>query len=268
MLRLASHLKNKNLNFAKGTSLKIIKGIQKSPYILTIYGAPGVGKSTLATLSERPVIIDIEGGVDRIDCDKTPLIENKSEFMDALRWAYEADYQTIVIDSLSALENLLSKKILEDENKTRDIPVESIGDMAVFKYGRGYNMLQGAFLEVLTNLRTIKLKTGKNIILLAHEQVETINNPTAENFDRYSLSLHKKITPKVIEMSDGVFYAHYEKVFTKKDDGSSIAKGTKRRILQTQESPAVAAKSRFHGINQSEDYSTGELAKGIFGRLI
>lgn len=245
--------------------MEILKGRNPAAWVATIYGVPAVGKSTLATFAPKPVFIDCEGGLDRIDCERTAKVNSWPELYESLRWAISSDYQTIVIDSLSAVEEILTKKILDDTNKNRDQDylIESLSDKTVFAYGSGFELLKSNWALFAKLLFKIKDR-GKNVLCIGHEIVEKVENPSGENYDRFTLAIHKKSAPLLIAKMDAVFFAHYEKLLqSKESSGRKVAVGTKRRLLQAQEKPDCVAKSRFD-LEDSIDFSSADLSRNFF----
>ena len=83
-------------------------------YRAIIYGVGGIGKSTLASKSEKPIFLDIEGGLSCIEVPSIPLMnvnppEAYEKFIQTLAMLYEEDhdYKTLVIDSLDWLERIV-----------------------------------------------------------------------------------------------------------------------------------------------------------------
>ena len=47
--------------------LNIVTGVEKTPLKICIYGAEGVGKSSLASKMPNPLFLDTEGGTTRLN---------------------------------------------------------------------------------------------------------------------------------------------------------------------------------------------------------
>ena len=64
---------------------------------MIIYGMGGIGKSTLASLAEKPIFLDIEGGLAGIDANSIPLQETDyMGFLESLKMLYEEDHDYTV----------------------------------------------------------------------------------------------------------------------------------------------------------------------------
>ena len=90
-----------------------------------------IGKSTFATQSPDPIVIQTEDGLAQIDVPKFPLAESFDAVTGYLNDLLDEphDYQTVVIDSVDWLEKLAVQKVLE---KHRDKTT-----LAEFDYGKG-----------------------------------------------------------------------------------------------------------------------------------
>jgi Cdc6-like AAA superfamily ATPase len=226
--------------------LKFVKGKQKKPWIGAIYGVPGVGKSTLASLSPNPVFIDTEGGLDQIDCAKTETqIKDYASLISALREALKTDFETVVIDTMSGVEEILINKILAETNDKLGTKVESLADKQIFSYGAGFELLKSQWQHFTNILFEVKAR-GKNVLCVAHEQIEKVENPAGDNYDRYTLNVHKKSVPTIVGKMDFVCFAQYEKQYqTKAGSDKKVANDTGNVVLCTVERPFYAAKNRF-----------------------
>lgn len=91
---------------------------QKEGIKALVYGAAGVGKTTLVPTCEKPIILSAEKGLESISNEKIPYITINSfkDFKDALKVVKESEgkYKTIVIDSLTQVSEIL----FEEKRKT------------------------------------------------------------------------------------------------------------------------------------------------------
>lgn len=217
----------------------IIKGKTPSSWSMLIYGTPGCGKSSLGAQAPKPFFLDLEDGLSRIDgCERSPVLRNWAEVHRWLGFAFKTqDYQTIVIDTLDAMEGILTQKILASH---RDKVT-----LSDFGYGKGHDILEAEWLKVLGILGQIKA-TGKNILLIGHEQIQKFEDPSSENYDRFNIKVHRKSASIITAKMDAVLFARYE-VFFKEKEGTKKkrAAGTGERLLHTVEAPCWVAKNRF-----------------------
>lgn len=242
--------------------MELIRTKTPRPWTVLIYGVPGCGKSTLAALAPGAVVVDLEDGVSRIDGVKTPLVKDWETFRQVMAdLVKDPEFSTIVIDTLPALEEILIKKIMVENGKD---PTK--GSLADFPYGTGFEALKAKWTHFISITNAIN-NAGKNVLCVAHEQVEEVKNPSGENFDRYTINCHKKSVPLIVSRMDGVLYAHYEKMLVSKQNDSKMAVATGKRYLLTQEKPFALAKNRFN-LPELMPFSTRDEIKTFYAGVI
>ena len=108
-------------------------GRAAAPPRLMIYGTEGIGKSTLAARTPKPIFIQTEDGLGEIDCHKFPLAKSLADVQAALSelQTEEHDYQSVVVDSLDWLERLIWDSICQDYGAKSIEKVDG-------GYGKGY----------------------------------------------------------------------------------------------------------------------------------
>ena len=92
--------------------MQVITGITPTAPKLMLYSLPGVGKSTLASKLKKPIFLDLEGGLNYIDCARTEQITDLDTFYAYLVELYrgEKEYDTIVSIALTGLSARLWKR--------------------------------------------------------------------------------------------------------------------------------------------------------------
>ena len=222
---------------------QVMSGKTSAPRRVMLYGVQGVGKSTWAACSPKPIFLQTEDGLGEIDCDKLPLSTTYEGSMKALSALYMEphSYQTVVIDSLDWLERLIWVEVCRKRN------VESIEDIG---YAKGYIFALTQWREFLEGLTALRNDKGMAVVLIAHAKIERFENPETESYDRFVPRLHKLAAAVVQEWCDEVFFASY-KVYTKQTEEGFNRKraqgiGTGERIIRTQERPAHVAKNRLN----------------------
>ena len=215
-------------------------------YRAIIYGVGGIGKSTLASKSENPIFLDIEGGLSCIEVPSIPLMnvnppEGYEKFIQTLAMLYDEDhdYKTLVIDSLDWLERIVHAHTCK---------TKKIDDIATLDFGRGYVAALGFMEQIINKLEKLRSKKKMNMILISHAAQVTVGNPGEEERMKWDLQLHKKTTAKFYQWSDMCLFANYE-VRTTKESASFgkqriIAHGSER-ILHTRDNGNHAAKNRL-----------------------
>lgn len=221
--------------------LKTIKrGRQTLPPRILIYGTEKIGKTTWAASSPSPIFLPTEDGLTSVDVDHFPTATTLADVnADLLEMETQThDYQTVVIDSVSALERLIHDEVCR-ENACASIEKAGGG------YGKGYNFALAHWREVMAQLDRLRAN-GMAIILIGHNKVEEFSDPETNTYSRYLPRLHKTASQILCEWADAVLFAT-KRIRTDSDkskDGRQIAKGSER-VLRTVGGPACIAGNRY-----------------------
>ncbi|MBW2704549.1 MAG: ATP-binding protein [Deltaproteobacteria bacterium] len=222
---------------------KVTSGKALAPRRVMLYGTHGIGKSTFAACTPKPVFIQTEDGLGEIECDKFPLTATFDQAMQALSELYSEkhSFRTVVIDSVDWLERLIWNEVCRKRN------VESIEDIG---YAKGYVFALTQWREFLEGLSALRSEKGMMIVLIAHARIERFQNPETDSYDRYVPRLHRLASQVLQEWCDEVLFATF-KVYTKQTDEGFDRKrtqgiGTGERIVRTVERPAHMAKNRLN----------------------
>jgi hypothetical protein len=212
-------------------------GSDRAPIVL-VHGGPGIGKSTFGACAPEPIFVRTEDGLGNLDVYSFPLAETYDDVMAALAALYdEHPFQTVVLDSLSALEPLIWKKVAADNGKTN---VEDLG------YGKGYVLALTYWQELMAALRGLAVR-GVMPLLIAHTDIVRFDSPDTDPYDRYQIKLHKRAFQYLYEQCDVIGFATLPVAVRKndKDDvkGRGIARGG--RLLHLVEKPSHIAKNRY-----------------------
>lgn len=169
-------------------ALKITKAsepIKTETLIITIFGQPGIGKTSLAFSASRPLLMDFDGGSQRAVNRKDTVRIHSWADVAAIEAADVEGFDTIIIDTVGrALEFLAAQVIAGDPKFGR-----KTGELTM----QGYGALKIAFATWLGRVRTF----GKNIILIAHEKEEKNGDDTIVRVDAMGAT-----RTEVIRLSD------------------------------------------------------------------
>ena len=177
-------------------------GKRPAPPRLLVYGVEGVGKSSYAAGAPRPIFIPTEDGLSEIDCAAFPLAKSLPEvetYLSALA-SEPHDYQTVVIDSLDWLEQLIWDDLCRLSNATSIEKVDG-------GYGKGYIAALRFWRQIVDSLETLHKQRQMAVILIAHAKVERFEDPESSSYDRYTPRLHKHANAVVTEWADAVLFA-------------------------------------------------------------
>jgi len=228
---------------------QIRSGRRHSPPRFLIYGTEGIGKSTTASQAPKPIFIPTEDGLDQIDCHSFPLAKSLDDVDSAVQVLSNEkhDFETLVVDSLDWLEQLVWDKLCQQYGVTNIEKVDG-------GYAKGYTHALTHWRRLLDSLNKLRLERGMCIVLLAHAKVEKFEDPEHSAYDRYSPRLHKHATALISEWCDGVLFAT-RKIITKTEDAgfgrdrtiaSGLGKDGGDRVLRCVGSPTCVAKNRYN----------------------
>lgn len=216
----------------------LVKGKQKRPQRVVLYGVEGIGKSTFAAGAPKVVFLGAEKGTDHLDVVRFPEPQTYEEAKDAIRVLLNDphEFQTVALDTLDWLEPLLWAFICKRDGQPN---IEAYG------YGKGYQAALDEWRAFLAALEQLREKRGMGIILLAHAHIRPFKNPEGNDFDRYQLKLNDKAAGLIKEWSDHVLFANFE-TFAEENKKTKRVKGvsTGARLVYTTRTAAYDAKNR------------------------
>jgi hypothetical protein len=164
--------------------------------IVVMHGAPGIGKTTTAAKFPNPVFIQTEDGCPSgLTISSFGLCDSFASVIEALTWLGKEthDYQTLVIDSLDALEPLVQAALCADRGYAS---VESPG------FGKGYVELDKYWLDFLRGCNWLRRQRNMIIVMIAHSEIIMINDPRTTAYSPYALRLHKRARGLVEDNAD------------------------------------------------------------------
>jgi hypothetical protein len=135
-----------------------------------LYGAPGIGKTSLAFTAEAPLLLDFDKGAHRA--------RNRRDTVRVEAWGDVADmgaddladYSTVVVDTAGrALDHLTADIIRRNPKAGRN------GALTL----QGYGTLKAEFVGWLKHLNTL----GKDVILIAHMDEQRNGDEIIERLD-------------------------------------------------------------------------------------
>lgn len=232
--------------------------VRRPPRVL-LYGPPGIGKSTWGAGAPAPIFLPVEAGSDQLDVPRFPQPQTLDEAKVALRALREEphEYQTVVLDTVDALEPLIWRAVCKAANVTS---IEDVGG----GYGKGYIAAMDEWLILIRGLELLRERRGMTVVLLAHADVKNWKNPVGPDYDRFQLRLNAKAGAKVIEWCDDVLFANLA-VATEKTGKGKWAKAKPTggvRKVYTQTSPSYEAKNR-HALPPTLELDFGDYLAAV-----
>jgi len=234
-------------------TLNIKSGRYPRAQKVVIYGAEGIGKTTLASQFPKPLFLDLEDGSSHLECDRINDITSWTDLATVLAEVIKnpGEYKTLVIDTADKAELMASKWLCQKHGKNG---IEEFG------YGKGYQYLAEQIAMLLSYLDML-IKNGINVVVIAHAMMRKFEQPDEMGaYDRWELKLNKKVAPLFKEWADMMLFINY-KTNVILTDGKAKASGGKRVVYATH-SPCWDAKNR-HGLPDEFDLDYNVL-KPIF----
>jgi len=153
--------------------LKIIRATEPmtvANIVLTVYAAPGLGKSTLGFTAEKPLMLDFDKGAYRAG--------NRGDAVTVVKWAdveamspeYLEPYSTIIVDTAGRALDAMGVDIIGKNPKAG-----RGGNLTL----QGYGELKGKFTQWQSFLRSL----GKDVVLICHMSEEKNGDDTMERID-------------------------------------------------------------------------------------
>ena len=216
-----------------------------SGYVIYIYGPGGVGKTTLATQLEKPLLLACEKGYNALPGIKAVDITSWADMKSVVRQLKNAKakemYKSISIDTVDLAADMCERYICNREG------VERIGDIA---WGAGFKMMKKEFEETF---RTIVM-SGYALFFISHSKDKTFERKDGTKYNQIIPSLAPSSNDIIRNMSDLQGYAHQEV----DENGNSV-------VMLSLRSPddSVECKSRFKYIEPEIQFTYDSIATAL-----
>ena len=218
---------------------KISRGpVVAAPRII-VYGPAGVGKSSFAAGAPKPLFIDVDKRTGHLAVDRV-VPGSWSEVLGVMRELHAApgEYKTLVIDTLDHLQDLVHVEVCA-KHKWANIEEPA--------FMRGYAVALEEWRQFMAGVDALRVK-GVQVVMLAHAQPRTVQNPAGENYDIVGLKLkgsrNASVSEFLREKVDLIGYAHFEDLAKKlaKTDTKAKALTSGERVLTFAHHPAYETK--------------------------
>ncbi len=226
--------------------LSTISKPQDRSVIVTIIGDSGLGKTTLAATFPKPIVIRAEDGLQAIPAgqrpDAFPLINKVDDLWDQLKALVveQHDYQTVVVDSVTALERLFTQHVIDSDPKQPRSINQALGG-----YGAGLGAVATLHQRVRKACGVLNERKNMHVVFVAHADTETIELPDQDPYTRYSLRLGKKSVAPYVDDSDVVGFLKLQ-TYTTGDGDRKKAISDGSRLLVTYATASNVSKNRFN----------------------
>lgn len=234
----------------------------REPFIGTILGVQGTGKSTIAATFPDVLIIRTQGERPPEDVPEQPMtieIETVADLWSVLKDLVKEDhpYRSVAFDTVSGLDSLFTAEVLAADPNSRGLNQSHGG------YGNGAAMVTAAHMRVRRACEVMRKQRGINVLFLAHAEISDVNPPDGDPYSTYTLRLPKKSMATYLDSVDLVGFLKQHRVVkgateAKNDRGAKPGRaiGSGDRVLVTYLDPANVSKNRF-GIEDDIDVEKG-----------
>lgn len=126
---------------------------------IIIAGVPGIGKTTLALSAPKPLLIDLDKGVDRVETryrTDTDVVGSYEELRSDLEKTDLSPYETIVIDTGGKLLEMLKPVVIAKDQKN----AQTNGELSL----KGYGAVKKMFNEFVSYVKSL----NKHIVMVFH----------------------------------------------------------------------------------------------------
>lgn len=143
---------------------------------ILISGRPSIGKTSLALSAKNPLLIDLENGVDRVEaCYRKDVMTNNDvpydkryeAFVNDLTTSDLSEYDTIIVDTLDKLFDLLVPVVIKENPKN----AQNDGRTLSLKGYGAVGVKISDFIKLVESL-------GKNVVLISHTVEKTDGDVT------------------------------------------------------------------------------------------
>lgn len=215
------------------------------PIIVTLFGEGGMGKTTLAAMFPKPVIIRTEDGTTSLigneNVSMFPLAQSSQDVLDAIEAlaTQDHDHKTLVLDSITQLATMIEGEIVAADAKAKSINQAGGG------YGAGYSTAADRHRLIRDWAGALAYEKGMNVVFIGHADTETMDLPDFDPYTRYSVRLHKKSLPHYTDNVDAVCMIRL-KTFTRGDGDKKRAISSGEREIICYPQASSVTKNRFN----------------------
>jgi hypothetical protein len=237
--------------------LSTIKKPETRAPIITICGDAGTGKTSLACTFPNPIVICAEDGLMSVPADKRPdafpLLKSADDLWPQLLALLQEDhdYRTLIVDSVSACEQLFIKDVMDRDGRAKSI------NQALGGYGAGAAAVAAMHQRLRKGAGLLNERKNMAVVFISHADLEAVRPPDQDDYTRYSLRLMSKSLPPYVDDVDMVAFVRLVSAL-RGDEGDRkkiISNGDREVICHA--TAASVSKNRF-GITEPLDFSAGE----------
>ena len=239
------------------TLLSTVEKPQDRPPVITICGDAGTGKTRLAATFPNPIFIRGEDGLQSVPKterpDAFPVLKSADELFAQMMALIKDphDYQTLVIDSVSAIEQLFIADVLARDGKAKSL------NQALGGYGAGRSAVASMHQRLRKAAQALSDRRGMAIVFIAHADIEKMTLPDSDDYSRYSLRLMGASLPYYVDDVDMVAFIRLVTAVRGDEGERKRAVSTGDREIICHAAASCVSKNRY-GISEPIDVPEGE----------
>jgi len=215
---------------------------------ITIYGRPGVGKSTLASQFPDPLFLLTEEN-EITGAKRLPVVTDFKQVWSSVKSLLaleELPFKTLIIDSISKLDALIVKYILDSEPLNKNGQPPSSLNAACGGYGGGFAKAQMIHKSLKAMLDQFK-ERGVTVIYISHLDVVKHRAPDSEDYDIYTIVMnHNKSREVYVDDVDLVAFCRLKSFTSETDSGRTVVKSTGDRVIHVGVNDGHVSKNRYN----------------------
>lgn len=225
----------------------IVTIVPRAPRI-TIYGKPGIGKSTLASQFPDPLFLLTEDnevtGIKALPVftDYLALWQSVKELLSL----EEMPFKTLVIDSISKLDTLVVERtIAQSPPDKRGKQAQTLAE-AWGGYGAGFEKAASLHRAIKVMLDRFKDK-GVTVVYISHSEVKKYKSPEHEDYDILSIVMNSDKSRQIyIDDVDAVLYCKLKAHTLETESGRTLVKSSGQRVISGISNEVYVSKNRFN----------------------
>lgn len=249
----------------------IIQQPKLRPPFITLFSEPGMGKTTLASMFPKAIIIRTEDGIESVPQERQPALLPMARTIcqvdEQIDWIIdnrkEHGRRSIILDSITQYDAMAEKHIVDtDPNMPLSI------NQACGGFGAGVKAVGKIHAGLRQKLERAN-RAGFAVIILAHATTDTVEPPDGDNYSRYNLRLGKHSQAPWIDNVDMVGFICLQKVVRGAVEDKKISKAGKAqsdgtRQLVCHATAGNVSKNRYHVDDSIELPPVGKWINPLF----
>lgn len=132
----------------------------KKKYRMLIAGFPGIGKTTIALSAPKPLLIDVDKGIDRVRVNERKAFDQPLNYEELLKDLNSdlSEYETIVLDTGGKLLDLMKPYVIKQDSKNGQKDGQTLSMKGYGAVGREFARLTDYIAYTL----------NKNVVIVFH----------------------------------------------------------------------------------------------------